>query len=234
MTRSPYDDCPRLAAGPGSPALPLRRFALVGDVHAEDVRLESAVVLARAVHVEAILCVGDVADGFGDLERTIDILARERVIVARGNHDRWFLTDELRTLVPIQRREECPRAAEAIRRWLPFLEVSTVRGPLLLCHAIGDDDFAVAKARHADAEIRAQPAWTRLREAGRFRFMAAGHTHEAMVRALDGITILNPGTLKRDDDPCATIVDLEVGVVEVHDLSEPAAPRLRGRLAIPG
>lgn len=231
---SPYDDCPRLIAGPGSPARPLRRFALVGDVHAEDERLEAAIALARAADVEAILCVGDVADGFGDLERTVEILARERVIVARGNHDRWFLTDELRTLVPTQRREDCPRAVEALRHWLPFVEVSTARGPLLLCHAIGDDDFAFAKPRHTDEEIRGQAAWARLRDAGRFRFMAAGHTHEAMVRAIDGITILNPGTLKRDDDPRVALVDLEAGVMEVHDLTDPSAPKHHERLAISG
>lgn len=233
MSASPYDDGPRLIAGPGSPAQPLRRFALVGDVHAEDERLEAAIRLARAHDVEAILCVGDVADGFGDLERTIEILARERVIVARGNHDRWFLTDELRTLVPIQRREHCPRAAEAIRLWLPFVEVSTVCGPLLLCHAIGDDDFAFAKPRHSDDEIRAQPAWARLRDAGRFRFMAGGHTHEAMVRTIDGITILNPGTLKRDDDPCMALVDLDAGLMAVHDLEAPSSPAPRERIAIP-
>jgi predicted phosphodiesterase len=234
MSASPYDDGPRLIAGPGSPAQPLRRFALVGDVHAEDERLEAAIGLARAAGVEAILCVGDVADGFGDLERTIEILARERVTVARGNHDRWFLTDELRTLVPIQRREHCPRAVETIRHWLPFVEVSTVRGPLLLCHAIGDDDFAFAKPRHSDEEIRSQPAWTRLRDAARFRFMAAGHTHEAMVRTIDGITILNPGTLKRDDDPCVALVDLEACVMDVHDLAEASTPKHRERLVIPG
>ncbi|GAB4194854.1 MAG: hypothetical protein OHK0013_00530 [Sandaracinaceae bacterium] len=233
MSASPYDDCPRLAVGPGSPARPLRRFALVGDVHAEDERLEAAVGLARAAGAEAILCVGDVADGFGDLERTVEILARERVIVARGNHDRWFLSGELRTLVPSQRRERCPRAAEAIRFWLPFVEVSTVRGLLLLCHAIGDDDFALAKPGHSDEEIRQQAAWARLRDAGRFRFMAAGHTHEAMVRTIDGITILNPGTLKRDDDPCTTFVDLEAGVMDVYDLADPTTPTPRGRLAIP-
>lgn len=233
MSASFYDDGPRLIAGPGCPAQPLRRFALVGDVHAEDERLEAAIGLARAAGVEAILCVGDVADGFGDLERTIETLARERVIVVRGNHDRWFLGDELRTLVPIQRREHCPRAVEAIRLWLPFVEVCTVRGPLLLCHAVGDDDLALAKPGHGDEEIRAQPAWTRLRDAGRFRFMAAGHTHEAMVRTIDDITILNPGTLKRDDDPCTAVVDLEAGVMEVYDLSDPRSPRMRERLAMP-
>jgi predicted phosphodiesterase len=230
---SPYDDCPRVVAGPGSPARPLRRFALIGDVHAEDARLEAAIALARAASVEAFLCVGDVADGHGDLDRTLTILVSEGVIVARGNHDRWFLTDELRTLVPTQLRAEHPRVAQTMRYWLPFVEASTVRGPLLLCHAIGDDDFAFAKPRHTDDEIRAQPSWTRLRDAGRFRFMAAGHTHEAMVRTIDGVTILNPGTLKRDDDPCTAIVDLELGVMDVHDLADASMPRLRERLVVP-
>ena len=104
-------------------------------------------------------------------------------------------------------------------------------GPLLLCHAVGDDDFAVLKWHTSPADMRAMAPWRRMRHA-HFRFMAAGHTHRAMVRELDGITILNPGTLKRDDDPCTAIVDLEIGVMEIHDLTDPRAPRLRETLPI--
>lgn len=222
-----YDDCPRIVSGPGAPDRPLARFALIGDVHAEDQRLEAAIAIAKREHVEAMLCVGDVCDGHGDLDRTIELLARERVIVVRGNHDRWFLTNELRTLRPVQLEIEHPAAREAARHWLPYLEVSTIRGPLLLCHAVGDDDMAVLKAHTGTDELRWTKAWARLRDAGRFAFVAAGHTHEPMVRVLDGITVLNPGTLKRDDQPVTAIVDLREGTMTLHDLSDPERPYVR-------
>lgn len=228
-----YDDCPRVVAGPGAPDQPLGRFALLGDVHAEDERLAAALAIAAREGVERRLCVGDVCDGHGDLERTIALLEAHEVLVVRGNHDRWFLTDELRTLRPVQLQREHPRAQAAARLWLPYLEVSTVRGPLLLCHAVGDDDFAVLKAHTSLDELRWTAAWSRVREAGRFALMAAGHTHEPMVRVIDGITILNPGTLKRDDDPVLAIVDLRAGTMTLHDLDDPARPFVRAVLPIP-
>lgn len=229
---SVLDDCPRVVNGPGAPDRPLARFALIGDVHAEHERLAAALAIARREGVEHSLCVGDVCDGHGDLEATILLLAQARVLTVRGNHDRWFLADELRTLRPVQLRAEHPGAAEAARLWLPFVEVSTVAGPLLLCHGVGDDDFAVLKAHTSLDEVRWMAAWSRLTRAGRFRFMAAGHTHEAMVRTLDGITVLNPGTLKRDDMPCVTIVDLREGTMVVHDLDDPTRPFVRETLRV--
>lgn len=229
---SVYDDSPRIVRGPGAPDQPLGRFALIGDVHAEDERLEAALSIASREGVEARLCVGDVCDGHGDLDRTLALLERDRVIVVRGNHERWFLTDHLRTLNPMQLQAEHPHVRDAVRLWLPYLEVATVRGPLLLCHAIGDDDFAVLEADTSDDALRDTPAWARVRDAGRFSLMAAGHTHEPMVRVIDGITVLNPGTLKRDDDPVLAIVDLRAGTMELHDLDDPARPFLRETLRI--
>jgi predicted phosphodiesterase len=228
-----FDDCPRIVSGPGAPDRLLARFALIGDVHAEDERLAAALAIAEREGVERLLCVGDVCDGHGDLDRTIALLEAHGVIVARGNHDRWFLRDELRTLRPVQLQAEHPAAREAVRLWLPYVELSTVRGPLLLCHGVGDDDFAVLKEHTSLDEVRSMSAWTRLRRAGRFSLMAAGHTHKAMVRAIEGLTVLNPGTLKRDDDPMCAIVDLRAGTMTLHDLVDPSRPFVRETRTIP-
>jgi len=227
------DDPPRIANGPGSRQRPLERFALIGDVHAEDERLEVAIRIARDHGAEAILCVGDVADGFGDLARTIEILARERIRIVRGNHDRWFLQDAMRTLVPVQYRSEHPEAEAAARLWPPVLEVETVRGTLLLCHGVGDDDFSFIKAHTHEDEVREMSAWSRLVRTKRYRFMAGGHTHDAMVRTIDGITILNPGTLKRDKQPCTSLVDMQAGEMRLFDLSAIESPTPTLTLAIP-
>ena len=216
-----YSDLPRVITGPGSPTQPLRRFALIGDVHAEDERLQTALAYVKKAGVEHILCVGDVADGHGDLDQTMRLLSLANVLVVRGNHERWFLADELRTLRVVQFQDEHREAAETMRFWLPCIEVSTVKGPLLLCHAERLDDGSVIKPHHTDTEVRAIEAWQQIALSGRYRFMAAGHTHDVMVRALDGITILNPGTLKRDDSPGFAIVDLEAMTMALFDLEDP-------------
>lgn len=92
--------------------------------------------------------------------------------------------------------------------------------------------MAVLKPHTTLDEVRWIGAWRRLVTADRFRFLAGGHTHEAMVRTIDGITILNPGTLKRDRSPSSALVDLREGVMRVYDLEDERVPALRVSLPI--
>jgi predicted phosphodiesterase len=69
------------------------RIGILGDVHAEDGLLERAIRELRARGAETILCVGDLADGQGDLDRCCDLLRQHDVLTVRGNHDRWLLSD---------------------------------------------------------------------------------------------------------------------------------------------
>jgi predicted phosphodiesterase len=55
--------------------------------------------------------------------------------------------------------------------------------------------------------------------AGRHRWFVGGHTHRRMVRRFGGLTVINPGTLRRDKDPCCAIVDLDKHVVQFFDAS---------------
>ena len=96
-----------------------------------------------------------------------------------------------------------------------------------------DDDFSFLKEHTHEDEVHENAAWMRLVRANRHRFMAAGHTHRAMVRSLDDITIMNPGTLKRDDMPRTSVVDLRTSTMRLFDLADVAAPRLALTLAIP-
>ena len=57
-----FDDCPRIVSGPGAPDRPLARFALIGDVHAEDERLAAAIPPVSAVLQAHVSQAGDVAE----------------------------------------------------------------------------------------------------------------------------------------------------------------------------
>ena len=47
------------------------------------------------------------------------------------------------------------------------------------------------------------------------RVMLCGHTHKRLVRTVgtltDKLTIINAGTLRRDNEPCFSVVDFEIG-----------------------
>jgi predicted phosphodiesterase len=209
-----YDDIPKIVSGPGAVDRPLRRIGIIGDVHAEDERLAIAIETLREAGAERLVCVGDVADGMGDLDRAVALLEEAHVTTIAGNHERWFLGDTMRDLRNVQHRDQHPDAARAFGFYPPLLEVATVRGPMLFCHAVGRDDMTVLDERTAIEMARWMPEFVAIETAARFRFVVAGHVHRFFVRRFPGFVWINAGTLKRDDDPCFVLVDLEASEVQ--------------------
>ncbi|WP_224244419.1 metallophosphoesterase family protein [Hyalangium gracile] len=46
------------------------------------------------------------------------------------------------------------------------------------------------------------------------------HSHRRMVRTIEGLTLINAGTLHRDHEPCFALVDLSRGEVSFHDIHD--------------
>ena len=69
----------------------MERIGIIGDVHAEHRRLETALDLFEKKKVDLLLCTGDLADGRGDLDACCSMLIHTGALVVAGNHDRWFL-----------------------------------------------------------------------------------------------------------------------------------------------
>jgi predicted phosphodiesterase len=69
----------------------IRRFGAIGDVHAEDGLLRAALSHLESAGVDALLCVGDIVDGRGDVDACCTLLAEHGVLSVRGNHERWML-----------------------------------------------------------------------------------------------------------------------------------------------
>lgn len=194
----------------------LHRIGAIGDIHAEDEILERALAHLEARAVDKILGVGDVADGPGDLGRCCRLLEQHGVEVVRGNHDRWALTDALRSL---------PGAKAALepdeRRYLESLPVTrsyeTPSGALLLCHGLDGDDMAGVRPDDFGYGLDNNDALWALVHAGEYRHVVNGHTHHRMVRRFDELTVINAGTLFREHDPCFAEIDFDAGLVVFFD-----------------
>jgi len=206
---------------------PLRRFALLGDIHAEDQRLELALAWIGRQGLDTTLAVGDIADGHGDLDRTCLLLRRHRVVGVRGNHDRWLLGGELREVRLAHLADELTPPALAYLADLPATRrIATIRGDLLLCHGVGDDDMVRLRPDTTGYALAANHALEVLLADPTLRLVVGGHTHQRMARAFPRragppLVFINPGTLHRDfDDPGFALVDLEAGVVRFHDILE--------------
>lgn len=199
----------------------LERVGLLGDLHTEDRALERALDTLHREGVDAVLCVGDVADGPGDLDRTCALLQGAGVITVRGNHDRWLLAGEKR-----DRPGATPPEAlsDASRRFLaslpPTMDLRTPRGGLHLCHGVGDDDMAALEPTTAGYGLQAIPTLRELMLRRDIHYCVGGHTHHRMIRRFQGLVFINPGTLLRGHDPCFAIAELPQRRVRFFDLAD--------------
>ena len=72
------------------------KLGIIGDVHAEDIRLESSLSFLVDQGCDKIVCTGDIIDGPGCPNRSVELLKAFEVITVRGNHDRWIIENKAR------------------------------------------------------------------------------------------------------------------------------------------
>ena len=195
------------------------RAGLIGDIHCEVARLRQVLEHFKASGIETVLAVGDIADGPGDLGETCAMLEAAGVLVVAGNHDRWLLAGQMRDLpdaTPLA--SVSPRARDYLSALPKTRSFESPRGPVLLCHGLGEDDMATVKPDDYGYDLESNRALWELVEGGTARFVVNGHSHRPMLRNISGLTILNAGTLHPKHRPVCAIADFDGGVLQIYDL----------------
>jgi len=197
----------------------LRRAGLIGDIHCEVGRLKRVIEHFRSSDVDTVLAVGDIADGPGDLTEACALLESEGVLAVAGNHDRWLLAGEMRELP-----DATPLCAltPSARQYLSMLpktrSLESPRGTILLCHGLGEDDMATVRPDDEGEALLSNSRLQALLSLRPARFVINGHSHRPMLRTIDGLTIMNAGTLHPKHRPVCSIADFDAGHVQVFDL----------------
>lgn len=190
----------------------VRRVGLIGDVHAEDEALAFAIRELKQLGADTLLQVGDIADGPGDLTRSVALLKAHQVLAVRGNHDRWLLGNQLRELPYAHALSAvAPEVVDFLTQLPVIREFRSPRGHVLLCHGLGTNDMVGVKPDHEGIDITSNTELQRLISERRYRFALTGHTHRAMLRTFGPLSIVNGGTLLRDYERCFTFIDFERG-----------------------
>lgn len=211
----------------------LRRVGLIGDIHCEDEALDLALQHLTSECTDTILAVGDIVDGVGDPNRVCDLLKRYQVCTVMGNHDRWVLTNSMRDL-----RNATPlhSLSTESREWLAALpktlSFEIPRGELLLCHGLGEDDMATLRKDDEGYSLDFNLALSKLINSKRYRFVANGHSHQAMVRTIQTLTIINAGSLAREARQICSVIDFEAGHLELFDIAGPHVVKAE-RISLP-
>ena len=200
------------------------RLGIIGDVHTERVRLDAVLRHFAKLPLDRIVCTGDVPDGPLDA-RAVDAccaaLNASRVLMVAGNHDRWLQDGDMRELGgATDPHELSPESAAFLAEQPQLREFDTPAGRVLLCHGLGPHDMAsVQPFDHGYALEANEPLQTLLSEA-RYRYVISGHTHRPMVRAIEGTTFINAGTLLRDHSPCCAVADFEAKRIHFFAVGE--------------
>jgi predicted phosphodiesterase len=214
--------------------LRLTRIGAIGDVHAEDGLLAAAAHFLDSRGPDLVVCVGDIVDGKGDVDRCCDLLRERRIPTVRGNHDRWFLEGTNRGVEVASQPGQVGAGAQLYLASLPAtLEYSTPLGTLLVCHGLGGHDLAsVHRTDTAEEIYNNLELWALYRRA-ELRLVVNGHTHHRGVRRFHHLTVIGAGTLHRDEAPGCAIIDIPGEAVEFYDLHSGGAVTLSSRIAWP-
>ena len=210
----------------------VERVGIVGDVHCEAEALGRVLDALEEMNVDAVLCVGDLVDGVGDADATLSMLETRGVECVSGNHERWFMEGEQRTLPDAT--QSVNEASRSFIESLPLVRrYDTPAGRAMLCHGVGKDDEAWLLPDTRGYALQDIPTLRELMIDPRVRFMLGGHTHERMVRVFPGLTVVNAGTIRSKDEQTFTVVDFVRMRVSFYSAEEGRTGELVEELDLP-
>ena len=210
---------------PSLPLSPIKQVGIIGDVHGQAERLQTVIAHLKATGVDAIVCTGDITDGFGDVDRCCHLLQAENVITVKGNHDRWCVNNELRNRAECTLFEDLSPKSRAFLQQLPTqVELETVEGLALLCHGLGSNDMGKLLPQDSPKDIAKNQDLQGLIQQDRYRYIINGHSHYRMVKTVEDLTVINGGTLRRGHAPGFLRLDFAQGLVQPYDLLPDSVP----------
>ena len=196
-------------------------LGLIGDVHAEHERLETAIDTLLHAGADTLLCTGDLCDGPGDLDRCVELLKQHNVICVRGNHDRWMLDDRVRHITDAHHRVAVGQNTIDYLAALPTqANISTTAGPLLLCHGMLDNDLAKVWPGSERMPPERSTGLDKLIQQDSHRLLVNGHMHYRIVLDFPGLTLINAGTLSPRHRPGVTLLDCVANELQVFEFGD--------------
>lgn len=202
------------------------KIALLSDVHANLPALRVALAVARRVGAERVVVAGDlVGDGPHPLE-VVQALRQLGAECIRGNVDRKVLrvAARKRRLAKGLRNPDgqkrnrawtaarlcqSPDALDWLRSLPPALRLEVGVRPVLVVHGSprGDTDYVYPTLTPPALRAKLEPV-----EGERPAVLVCGHSHLPFARAVDGVLVINCGSVGRpaDGDPRGSLALLEV------------------------
>ncbi len=199
----------------------ITRLGMIGDVHAEHDRLEAALAFLSDEAPDAIICTGDIVDGRGCPDTCVKLLKDTGVHTVRGNHDRWVLQEKARHVPDAHMAADLHDDTVSYLNNLPTqVTLNTIKGNLMLCHGIADNDLKKVWPGTERMEIERSGELDRIIADGDYRYVINGHMHFRTLIHFEALTLINAGTLRGEHWPGFSLVDFETEEITAWEFKD--------------
>jgi putative phosphoesterase len=165
------------------------KLGLVSDVHAKSAPLKEALSIFRREKVDTIICAGDIAGYFDELDATIDLLVEHDCATIIGNHDQAYLAAH---------SDETDSRLHRFLSALPeTLEIEIEGKQVYAVHAHPPaSQHGGIKLLDVDGQLidEAEHDWRQTLQELDCDVLIVGHTHQVFFEQLGRVLVVNPGS----------------------------------------
>lgn len=188
-------------------------IGLISDIHGNYSALSTVLSALQGMGVEDIICLGDVAGYYSQINECCDALRERDIPVLQGNHD-FYLTRN----VPCPRSNSANRCLDYQRQnirddnmaWLATKQPRDFWHGINVVHGGWNDplDEYLVPAASYFAPLEG-------------RVFASGHTHVQLAWQCEGKTYCNPGSVgqPRDGNPAAAFATWDGSRFSLHRIA---------------
>lgn len=165
------------------------KIGLISDVHAKPGPVEEALSIFKRNHVDRVICAGDIAGYFDELEPTIALLIENQCHAILGNHDQSYIESHL---------DDSNNIAYHFLNTLPATIEDDIEGKrLYVVHA------HPPASQHGGIKLldiegglipEQQEFWKRELKGFDYDILIVGHTHQVYAEQIGDVLVINPGS----------------------------------------
>ncbi len=164
------------------------RIGLISDIHARFEPLKQALEIFAREKVERILCAGDIAGYYEELDQCITLLQQSGCQTILGNHDQTFLQ---------QQAETDHHAVDFLSNLPTSLQFTVEDQSLYMVHAEPPDLLhgGIKLLNQKGGLIASrQQSWSEQLKHFDHDILIVGHTHQVYALPLGKVFVINPGS----------------------------------------
>jgi len=189
------------------------KIGLLSDVHACPAPVQEALSIFDREKVDKIICPGDIAGYFEDLDATINLLVKNDCDAIIGNHDQKWLYNNA--------SETSSKSYQYLRNLPQSLKYNIEGKTIFVVHAHPpDSQHGGIKLLDVNGEIIPDRVkhWTNELENFSYDILIVGHTHQVFAEQINNVFVLNPGSTQFNHT--CMILNLPEMTVQTFSLSD--------------